>query len=285
MHCSSRRTPGRTPPCGSRCSTRIRRRESPSRCARCGCHASRAPRQRRTGADATGGAALQIKTTASSTYRVWPNCGPLEPGETQRVQILLLGTKVSSRRPSPPPPTLPEPIRRLPGPLPAHCPARPSMSASESALPLPPVARWRLEGFDSAQCSSPAAALRCEPHGTPPWPANRQRGRCNRRCSQVGGTSSAVFAASNQPVCGIQHAACTSLRTALLALHHKTKRQTQRRYPAQADNSYSRPLNYSCRRDQLSAAAQSFYACSLKLAAAYVWCQLTCPPSLVESDS
>ena len=122
MRCSSRHTPGWTPPCGSRCSTRIRRRELPSRCARCGCNASRDPRQRRTRADATGGAALQIKTTASSTYRVWPNCGPLEPGETQRVQILLLGTKVSSRHPS-------CHLRRFrsrsggcPRPLPAHCP-------------------------------------------------------------------------------------------------------------------------------------------------------------------
>jgi MSP (Major sperm protein) domain len=36
----------------------------------------------------------QIKTTASSTYRVWPNSGSLEAGETARVQVLLLGTKV-----------------------------------------------------------------------------------------------------------------------------------------------------------------------------------------------
>jgi len=36
----------------------------------------------------------QIKTTASSTYRVWPNSGALEAGETARVQVLLLGTKV-----------------------------------------------------------------------------------------------------------------------------------------------------------------------------------------------
>lgn len=32
---------------------------------------------------------MQIKTTASSTYRVWPNSGALEPGETARVQVLL----------------------------------------------------------------------------------------------------------------------------------------------------------------------------------------------------
>eukprot|EP00208_Stichococcus_sp_RCC1054_P006762 CAMPEP_0206143154 /NCGR_PEP_ID=MMETSP1473-20131121/19491_1 /ASSEMBLY_ACC=CAM_ASM_001109 /TAXON_ID=1461547 /ORGANISM="Stichococcus sp, Strain RCC1054" /LENGTH=374 /DNA_ID=CAMNT_0053538439 /DNA_START=322 /DNA_END=1443 /DNA_ORIENTATION=- len=38
--------------------------------------------------------AFKIKTTASSTYRVWPNSGALEPGETARVQVLLLGTKV-----------------------------------------------------------------------------------------------------------------------------------------------------------------------------------------------
>ncbi len=125
------------------------------------------PRQRRTRADTTGGAAPQIKTTASSTYRVWPNCGPLEPGETQRVQILLLGTKVRSRRPYPPPPTLPEPIRRLPRPLPAHCPARPSMSASESALPLPPGAHPWHDSPSSASvlASCRCAALRAAQHG------------------------------------------------------------------------------------------------------------------------
>ena len=36
----------------------------------------------------------QIKTTASGTYRVWPNCGVLGPSQTQRVQILLLGSQV-----------------------------------------------------------------------------------------------------------------------------------------------------------------------------------------------
>ena len=37
---------------------------------------------------------VQIKTTASTTYRVWPNSGVLEAGETARVQVLLLGSKV-----------------------------------------------------------------------------------------------------------------------------------------------------------------------------------------------
>ena len=41
----------------------------------------------------------QIKTTASSTYRVWPNSGSLEAGETARVQVLLLGTKVDLANP------------------------------------------------------------------------------------------------------------------------------------------------------------------------------------------
>lgn len=44
--------------------------------------------------------AFKIKTTASSTYRVWPNSGSLGPGETSRVQVLLLGTKVDLNDPA-----------------------------------------------------------------------------------------------------------------------------------------------------------------------------------------
>lgn len=41
----------------------------------------------------------KFKTTSSASYRAWPNCGALEPGATQRVQILLLGTQVDLLQP------------------------------------------------------------------------------------------------------------------------------------------------------------------------------------------
>ena len=122
-------------------------------------HASRGPRLWRTWADTTGGARAQIKTTASSTYRVWPNCGPLEPGETQRVQILLLGTKVSLLGCS----LQFKHYRRDPTPAPRPCQliARPSaltIPSQRCRSIVPPAAAWRLSTASRARSLPPGSA-------------------------------------------------------------------------------------------------------------------------------